>query len=185
MRQLLAGQSRARSGAVETLFLGDVEQHCVIAQRAAVVEVRAEQRELERGLALRAMFLARPSQQLVRRESVPHHARGFGVAALVIERDAGILRGLAHAPLHRFQLFGRGAVLARDMRGAFLAFGGHVGIEFESVPADIGLDLALELREALLQAAPADEAPGAHDIGPDIDPQGSCFAHCSIHHCMR
>ena len=157
----------------------------MIRNLAALVEMRPEQRKLQLGLLGRPMFLARPGQQLVSVESVPHPALRFGIGASVVERHTGILGSFAHAALHRLGLFGGGTVFARDMCGAFLALGRHIRIEFEGMPANVRLDLAIELFEPLLQGAPADQAPGAHDIGPDIDPQGSRLAHLFTHHCMR
>src|SRR5574341_763746 len=49
------------------------------------------------------------------------------------------------------------------------AFLGHAGIQLERQPADLDIELAAEELERLLEAALADVAPRADDVGGDFD----------------
>lgn len=175
-------QRGAGGRAVEPGFLRHVEQHVLVADRPAVMEVRGEQRELERALAFRPGAVERPGEQAVRGKGVPHHRRGRLPVPLPLERDAGLLRHRAHLLAHGLPLGRAAPVLAAQVRFLFLTPGRHVGVELERAPADFGGNLVLEPVERLAQVAPADQAPRAHDIGPDIDRQR---LHREIHHSRR
>ena len=184
LAQLLVRQRSGRFGAVEAFLCGDIEQDFGLPDLAPMVEMGGKQRQLQPGLRLGPCRCQRPAEQLVRQEGVPHHRRRFGrFAARIIEADAGFFRHRAHVPLHVARLFQRAAVFPGDMRCALLAFLRHVGVQLERAPADLGVDFALKGLQRARQLAPADKAPGAHDIGPDVD--GDPLAHRSSHQSMR
>ena len=79
------------------------------------------------------------------------------------------------------RLFGRAAILLADMRVLLLALRDHGGVQLERHPADIRLDFAFEKAQRLFKVLVADDAPGAHHIGPDIDRHADRFGHFEIH----
>ena len=67
------------------------------------------------------------------------------------------------------ELLGRGAVLAREVLGRVLALGRHRRIELERLEVQLDRDLVVEPLERLLERPEADRAPGAGDVGDEID----------------
>src|SRR5690606_5452012 len=68
-------------------------------------------------------------------------------------------------------LLGRAAVFLRQVLGDVLALGAHLRVQLEGLEADVGRHLAVEALQGLLQPAQADGAPGAGDVGDEIDGQ--------------
>ena len=62
-------------------------------------------------------------------------------------------------------LFGRTAVLMRQMFGDAFTFGHHLRVQFERLKMNIRRHIALYLGERLLQGLETDRAPGADDVG--------------------
>src|SRR5690606_119874 len=151
--------------AVETQFGSEIGKILDAADVATLLEVRREQRLLHLELAA-AQF--RVVQQLVRLDRVGVLQR----VVVVVEADrAGdardpldhLLRGVDGDPL----------VLGEELELAALEVDGRVGGELEGVVLD--LDRHPRLGGARLEAALADEAPRAGDVGPDVDLDG--FGH--------
>src|SRR5690606_25884163 len=66
--------------------------------------------------------------------------------------------------------------------------GRQVGVELEWHPADVDLEFARELLPGLVERGPANRAPRAHHVGPDVDGESrSNLGHgqFSSHHCSR
>src|SRR5258705_13678007 len=82
-------------------------------------------------------------------------------------------RGDFGQPLHHLlRLVDRGAVLpgkTLGMRNAFVAHGRRGRVELERAPSDLDRISMRELRESGFEASLADIAPGADDVGPNID----------------
>ena len=74
-------------------------------------------------------------------------------------------------------LFGADAIFAHHMRRRILALGRHVGIELEGMPLDAKGQPPLEMRHDLPEFQPADDAPGAHYVGDDIDRKARHLVH--------
>src|SRR3546814_10960509 len=60
---------------------------------------------------------------------------------------------------------------AHHMACRVLALRRHVGIEFERMPLDAEIQPAREMIDDLAEFQPADDAPGAHHVGHDVDAQ--------------
>ncbi len=103
-------------------------------------------------------------QQAVGIEGVPDAAAPFALE-LETHLGAALADGLADLGL----LLGRGAVLFGQVFAGVLAFGAHVGVEFEGLEVDVGRDFGAQLAQSLLQGAQAHGAPRAGDIGDEID----------------
>lgn len=72
------------------------------------------------------------------------------------------------------RLLGGRAVFAGDVVDDVLALGRHVGVELERLEMDLGLDpLGPEPVQRRGQAAEADDAPGADDVGDEVDVEGA------------
>jgi hypothetical protein len=118
-------------------------------------------------------------QQAVRRQGV-HDEGGVEVEVQALGAGqfghlAGHLAGLRPEP--------PGQVLLGRHRGA----GRGVGVQLETPPGDLDLAGVLELAERVLKPALADVAPGAHDVGPDLDLHSSApvVAACPGASCCR
>src|SRR5690606_41659392 len=70
------------------------------------------------------------------------------------------------------------AVFAHEMLGGVLAFRRQVRVQLERLPVDLELQFARQLLHGQLQPLVADHAPGADDIGDNI--QANC-SHDSFH----
>ena len=91
---------------------------------------------------------------------------------LELEVDAGVGAGGDDAADRRPRRADLEAVLARDALGVgALAHLGRARVQFVGAPHDLDFVGVLELGQRLLELALADEAPRAHDVGPDLDPQ--------------
>src|SRR5690606_6512310 len=82
---------------------------------------------------------------------------------------------------HRRDFFGRASIGFGEMLLLVLALSRQVRIELERHEADVDLNLPLDFAHRLGELRPADRAPRAHHVGPDIDRK---FLHhpCSSHH---
>lgn len=83
--------------------------------------------------------------------------------------------GLGHLLQHAFGLGGARAVLGREpvgVPGASRVDRGRRRGELERSPHDLDVSGMLELRERRLEPTLADVAPGARDIGPDVEAEG-------------
>ena len=79
-------------------------------------------------------------------------------------------RHVGHLGLPRARLLDAHPVLLGQVLGArALARGRRAGVELEAAPGDADLVAVLEGGERGLEAALADVAPGAGDVGPDLD----------------
>ena len=74
-----------------------------------------------------------------------------------------------HTAFQRVQARYRNDLPNGDKVGGVLALGLHVGIELERMPLDAKRQSPFEMRHHLFELQPADDAPGAHHIGHDID----------------
>jgi hypothetical protein len=109
-----------------------------------------------------AVFAQGVDEQAVREAGVPHHRRGRIALTGVVERIARGLGSLRHAAARFGGLVGGAAILALDMRGAFLALFGHVRIELEGAEADGGADFAFHPLQRGFELVVPDHAPRAH-----------------------
>ena len=133
----------------------------VVAHQLALAQVAAHQALLHRVLAA---VQRREVHEPVRVERVAG-ARGLEVEVEPLARRRG-----GHLVLHRPRLLDARPVLAREVLGAVaLALGRRAGVELEAAPGDADLVAVLEGGERGLEAALADVAPGAGDVGPDLD----------------
>ena len=109
-------------------------------------------------------------QQLMGVEGVVHpHAFGKGKA------EAQLLAKCGHPRAGRGRLLGRGAVFLRQVFGEILTRLRHLRVQLEGMPMDL-------MRRARAfqcdgKLAVADDAPGAHDVGDDIDAQSLAVRH--------
>ena len=103
-------------------------------------------------------------QQAVRVEGVPD-------ARPLAEREADLGAALAQDRAGLRELLGRRAVLARDVFGRVLAFGRHRRVELERLEVQLDRDLVAEPLERPVERPQADRAPGAGDVGNEIDLQ--------------
>ena len=69
-------------------------------------------------------------------------------------------------------LLGRGAVLFLQVLANVLALWPHLRIQLERLKVQVQRHLALQPVRRLLQRLEADDAPGAGDIGDEIDFEG-------------
>jgi hypothetical protein len=141
----------------------DRREHSGVADVLSLLEVGAEQLvDDRRGEAL----LLRELDEAVGGDRV-----GRALHALERELDAlapslgGDARVELAAALDR-------AELGLAVLGARHALRRHVRIELERQPADLRLDLILHQGQRFFEAALADIAPGADDVGGDFDRQG-------------
>ena len=94
-----------------------------------------------------------------------------------IEAEPGLRAELADAVPHGRDACLVGAVLGREhLPDGLLARRGRGGVELEAVPRHDDVVGMLELGECVREVRPADSAPRARDIGPDVDGQGSGHA---------
>ena len=155
-----------RFGAVEACLFDGGEQNFAVGDILAAAEIGVEEGEFERCLLLRVF---RPVQELVGVEAV--------VDALVwraVERDAERAGDGVHVAAAGGGLFAGGAVFAGDMFRDVFAFGSHLRVQLERMPADVGLKAGDF--ERLFELAVADQAPGADDVGDDVYLDGHGFA---------
>ena len=155
---LVAGQHGAHPGLVRAGLGEQAGQGVVVGQVGALGEVRAEQPFLGR---VADAEVGGQVQQPVRVQRV-HGERGAEV-----EVQALGLGEFGHPGGHRRRLRAEppGQVVQRRHRGA----GRGVRVQLEAPPGDLDLACVLELAEGALQPALADVAPGADDVGPDLD----------------
>ena len=159
---LLGGQHRVHARRVDPGAHRDGTQLGVVGDVARFGEVRRQQRLLYRSLEGRAALLEREVQQPVGVDGV----RALGVVQPVDQALLG--RHRLHAVDHPGAALGAAAVLAAEaLRDRLGRHRGRAGVELEGAPDD--LHLVRELREGGLEAALADVAPGADDVGPDLD----------------
>src|SRR5690606_20886963 len=165
--QHLAGAIPVESGGLHC-----IEQHLVRGGAAPLGEVGGEKRLLQQALLariarapVRAPFLVGPVEQAMGVEGVVDPAAAFGA-----EPEAHLGASLAdHLPRGRL-LLRRGAVLLRDVLGDVLAFRPHARIELEGLEMDRCIDLVAQPVQGGLERGQADRAPGAGDIGDEVDP---------------
>ena len=69
-------------------------------------------------------------------------------------------------------LLGRGAVLLRQVLADVLAFGAHLRVQLEGLEAQVDGDLALHALDGTFQGCQPDGAPGAGDVGDEVDVKG-------------
>jgi len=139
------------------------QQHLAVLGALALGEIGAQQRFLQGVLARRVLQL-RPMQQPVGVERVVDPA-----AALFAEGESHAFTTLADRLARDSLLFGRGAVLLREMFGDVLAAGRHLRIELERLEVQFRPHVALQIVEGLFQRGQPDGAPGAGDVGDEID----------------
>ena len=105
-----------------------------------------------------------PVQQPVRVERV------VGAPPLALaEGEADRLAALADRLGVAFDLLGRDAVLARQVLDDLLALRRHLRVQLERLEVQVGLHFAVEPLERAFERVEADRAPGAGDIGDEID----------------
>ena len=158
------GQQRTRLGRIQPHFARHTHQHLVVARVLSVGEIRLEQRLLQRGLHA---LLFGPVQQAVCIKGV------VDAAALVHaegepQRRTARRNGLAVL----LALLGRGAVLFLQVLANVLTLRPHLRVQLERLKVQVQRDLALKPVRRLLQRLEADDAPGAGDIGDEIDFEG-------------
>ena len=107
-----------------------------------------------------------PVQQPVGLERVVDPAASLG-RKLDADRRAALAQGGARSGL----LLGRRAVFLRQMLGQVLAAFGQVGVEFERLQVQADRHGRRQALERLQQRGQPDGAPGAGDIGDEIDVQ--------------
>ena len=150
--------------AVEAGRHRDLAQHGVVGDVAGPGEVRLEQRLLHPALEVVATLGMGEVDQPVRVDGVEVERLGQPVDQPLLGRD-----GL-HAVLHLLRALGRLAVLLRQHhRRALRRLGGRSGVELVGAPVHLHLVGVAELGQRVLDAALADVAPGADDVGPDLD----------------
>ena len=121
---------------------------------------------LERSLPVLALE-PRPVQQAMRVEGV------VDAAALVhVEGEAERRAARADAFAVLRGLLRRDAVFLRQVLDRVLAFGRHLRIELEGLEMQLDGDVVADPRHRLLQRMQPDRAPGARDIGHEIDLDG-------------
>jgi hypothetical protein len=155
------GEQGRRLCTIKAHSRGDLHQHLGLAHILAFAEECRKQREFELGLQA---VQACPVQQLVRTESI-HHAH----ALEVIEGEAQGLTQFRQARPRALALFWISAVFHRHMLTQVLALLRHVRVQLEGVPGNGGLELARQRFESPHQLFVADDAPGADNIGDNID----------------
>ncbi len=99
----------------------------------------------------------------------PVGVEGVGRALHLVEGEgnAGRLAGVDDRLVDALRV-GAAAEFGGEIIGARHAAGGHVGVELEGPPGDVG-GKARALRQRGFEPALADEAPGANDVGDDVD----------------
>ncbi len=158
----VGGEQRGDNRAIEASFFGDIEQHRVVADIAAFLEIGREQGRDDLVLRL-AAFDHRPMDQPMRIERVRADLDRFeieGDADLSAEIGQHLMR-LRHALLAA-ELFGQRFLLVD-------AFLGIIGIEPVRPPVGVDADLVLHLGNGKLQPRLAEIAPRADDIRDDVD----------------
>ena len=152
----------ARRVSVYARFGGQRDQRFARSEVPSVEEVAAEQALDERvGSSVRL----RPGDQPVRLAGVRlTHDR------IEVEVDAGALAGLAHTRVDLRRAPGA-AELRLEVRPAVDAFGRQIRIELEWMPTHDHVAFAAGVGKRDFKMAFADEAPGAHEVGDDVDGQ--------------
>jgi len=167
----VGGQRGPHRPGVQPGLGGDRHQHLGVVHHAPVLEVRAHQPLHDVGGRVRTTELARDVHQAVRVEGV---RRDHGVE-VVGQADGRGDRG--HLGEHLPDLVQRHPLALGQHRG--LGLPGvrrrrlRVGLQLERAPGDADVVAVLERAERLGEPALADVAPGAGDVGPDLDVQVS------------
>ena len=155
-------------GRVEPRLARDLDQHVGPADVAAPREVAEEQPVDDRGLA--AGLGGAPDQ------AVGVHGRGRAPDRVEVEGDAFLQPGHGDAVVELTGALGV-AELARQIGCAFHAVVGHVGVEHEGAPVNLGPLRLVDVFQGTLQPALADVAPGADRIGEDVEDHGAILTH--------
>src|SRR5690606_22463276 len=90
-----------------------------------------------------------------------------------VEREPKRFAAFANGLLIALQFLRRRSILLRDVLRDVLPLGRHVRIELERLKADVGCHLIANVLESSLQGGEPDHAPGARDIGDEIDLEAS------------
>src|SRR6185437_4668379 len=152
----LTGPARVKSDAG-----GQIEQHCRVARVPPLEEICFKQGVLERALPA---FRAGPLQQPVSIESVVDPG-----ALVEVECESDLRAARAKRLLSVPHLLRRGTVLGAQMLDDVLALLAHLRIELEGLKVEVRLDARPKLRERGFERAERDRAPGAGDIGDEVD----------------
>jgi len=160
---LVAVEDGACALRIEPRFAGQAHQHFRIGGVLAIGVAGLEQRLLERDLPGR-VFERGPMQQAMRVEGVVD-ARAPFPAELETHRGATGADRLAVLGL----LLARAAVFFVQVLVGVLAFGRHVGVEFEGLEVEVGGDLWGHALQRGFEGAEADGTPGAGDVGDEVD----------------
>ncbi len=101
---------------------------------------------------------------------------GVGTALDTVEGeiDADRLAGVSDGFVNTVRLAAIAEFRGDVIRPRHAAFG-HIRIQLKRPPGDLGLDFRPK-GECLFEAALADEAPGADDVGNDVDSHGGIIA---------
>ena len=161
--ELARHQHVHRGIGVEADLGGQRGQGCGIRHVAALGEVGAHQAGLQPGLGRGPVGAQRPLEELVGGEGVDPAGPG------PVELEAEVGAGLGHPSLDGLDRRA-GAELRLEVLDEVVALGRHVAVELEG-PEGHG-DVALvpaEPAQRLLEPGLAHVAPGAHDVGPDLD----------------
>ncbi|RMU42955.1 hypothetical protein ALP29_201866 [Pseudomonas syringae pv. avii] len=108
-------------------------------------------------------------QQTVRIEGV------VDASLALAKRETQLGTALTDGFVNGFDLFRRGAVFLGNVLFDVLAFGRNVRVQFEGLKMNLRLHFVTQRFKRLIQRAQADDAPGAGNIGNEIDLQ--CSGH--------
>ena len=147
----------------EAADLERIREHIEQLPNGAHVQLQLQDGSTLEGIV--AARLAGPVQQPVGIEGVVDPA-----ALVEFEAQCGTPLSQHLAVLR--QLFGAGAVLAREVVVAVLAFRRHLRVQFERLEVQFDLHLVTDPGNRLLQGFQSDRAPRAGDIGDEVDSQG-------------
>ena len=153
-----------RPGRVETHLAGDAHQQGRVARVLSVGEVGLEERLLQ---CVLAAFTLGPVQQPVGVEGVVDAA-----ARAHAEREPDRLATGADVLAVLRKLLRRQAVLLAQVFGDVLALGRHVRVQLERLEVQVDLQVGPDAFEGGFEVAQADGAPGAGDVGDEIDLHG-------------
>jgi hypothetical protein len=157
---LRVGQHRLR--VLQAGLLGAAAQHLGVAGVQSLRVVGAQQGVLEPTLRGQVLLAGRV-QQAVGVEGVPDARAGA-------ESEAQFGAAFADALLVVGDLRRRDAVLGLQVGDHLLALGAHAGVQLEGLEADLGAQTGADQRR--LQRVQADHAPGAGDVGDEVDGDG-------------